>query len=107
MKLKYRWTVPLTLLLVCAMFMAGCVNTPGCCPPLNVTSCSNDSDCVPAGCCHPTGCINTAYRETCTATACSGNVALIGAGHCGCVNSTGVIPTVTMTFFGSERAPFA
>jgi hypothetical protein len=91
MMLKYRWKVPLILLLLSAIFMAGCVNSPGCCPVVNVTSCSNDTDCAPAGCCHPTGCINAAYRDNCTATACtlecSGPIDC-GAGHCGCVNGT-------------------
>jgi hypothetical protein len=54
-----------------------------------VTSCTNDSQCVPAQCCHPTSCINSLYRPTCAGVVCtavcSGPLDC-GAGQCGCVN---------------------
>lgn len=52
------------------------------------TSCSADSDCVPATDCHPTSCINKAYYKPsgrmCTEV-CSGPLDC-GAGWCGCVS---------------------
>jgi hypothetical protein len=55
-----------------------------------MSSCTMDSDCVPAQCCHPTGCINKAFKGVCNllcTNVCSGPLDC-GAGHCGCVSGT-------------------
>ena len=60
-----------------------------------MSSCSVDSDCVPAQCCHPTSCINRAHKGVCNlfcTAVCQGPIDC-GAGHCGCVEgSCQVIP---------------
>lgn len=57
-------------------------------PGSTFTSCTKDSQCVPAQCCHPTSCINVLYKPSCSKVACtmecSGPLDC-GAGHCGCV----------------------
>jgi len=59
------------------------------------TWCTQDSDCVPAGCCHPTSCINSAYKGVCNllcTMSCEGPLDC-GAGSCDCIqNSCAVVP---------------
>jgi hypothetical protein len=108
--MKYRIMAILLIIALTTILATGCItppvsnNTTGDGGPgggkLNITACTQDSDCVPAQCCHPTSCINKTYKEVCTVLctqSCEGPIDC-GAGHCGCVNGTcGVRPGLGTT----------
>ena len=56
----------------------------------NVTSCLQDSDCVPEQCCHATSCINKANKFACNlfcTQECKPNTLDCGQGSCKCINN--------------------
>ncbi|HNY89834.1 MAG TPA: DUF4382 domain-containing protein [Methanoregulaceae archaeon] len=85
--------------------------TPTTLIPGDPTSCTKDSDCVPAQCCHPTGCVNIRNQPDCSTIACTqvcqGPIDC-GAGHCGCVNGTcSIIPGPASTPDGQATLKIA
>lgn len=60
--------------------------------PINLPAdeCSQDSDCIPAGCCHSIGCVPQNMASKCEGIlctqVCSPGTLDCGQGSCGCVN---------------------
>jgi hypothetical protein len=99
--------LPLLIVCIAIMAVAGCTTTPSspvtavptpavtavetppstAPTPMNVMGCTVDNDCVPKECCHPTSCTNIVAKRVCNQMCtlnCQGPLDC-GAGSCGCV----------------------